>query len=166
MKVIFLDIDDVLCSLKSSAAMGGYPKDFSDMDKFDQHALALLRKLEQTGVVFVLSSTWRLHFTAKDAARGLNLRIIDNTCYLPNQLRGAEIAEWLSENPQVTHYAILDDGTDMLDEQEGNFVHVTGEDGMRLRDFRALCQILDVSYESLTAVNGPFMRYANGEEPM
>lgn len=166
MKALFLDVDDVLCSLKSSAATGGYPHDFSDMSKFDQHAIMLLRKLGNAGVQFVLSSTWRLHFDAKDAARGLGLPISESTPFHPHGCRGAEIAEWLSENPQVTHYAILDDSDDMLDEQDGNFVHVTGEDGMRLRDFRALCQILDVSYESLTAVNGPFMRYANGEEPM
>lgn len=166
MKALFLDVDDVLCSLKSSAATGGYPHDFKDPSKFDQHALALLRKLGNAGVEFVLSSTWRMHFTAPEAAAGLNLPIVDCTPLHPNRCRGAEIAQWLSENPDVTHWAILDDSTDMLEEQMGNFVHVTGEDGMRLRDFRKLCQILGVSYESLTAVNGPFMRYGNGEESM
>lgn len=166
MKALFLDIDDVLCSLKTVAATGQWPHDFKDPNKFDQHALALLRKLGDAGVVFVLSSTWRMHFTPPEAAAGLNLPIVDCTPASGSGFRGSEIAEWLSENPQVTHYAILDDSDDMLDEQTNNFVHVTGEDGMRLRDFRALCQILDVSYESLTAPKGPFMRHANGEEPM
>jgi hypothetical protein len=168
MKVLFLDIDDVLCSLKSSAACGGYPHDFTDPLMFDQHAIKLLRKLGNAGVRFVLSSTWRIHFDAKDAARGLGLPITESTPFHPHGCRGSEIAEWLSENPQVTHYAILDDSTDMMDEQMGNFVHVEGEDGMRLRDFRRLMQILDVDYDSVFRVDGPFMRYkpANGEEPM
>lgn len=166
MKALFLDIDDVLCSLKTVAATGQWPHDFKDPNKFDQHALALLRKLGRAGVVFVLSSTWRMHFTADQAAAGLSLPIIDCTPVRDNVCRGSEIAEWLSENPRVTHFAILDDSSDMLPDQWNNFVHVTGEDGMRLRDFRALCQILDVSYESLTAPKGPFMRHANGEEPM
>lgn len=169
MKVVFLDIDDVLCSLKSSAATGGYPHDFRDLYRFDQHALALLRKLCHLGDVrIVISSTWRLHFTASEIAAGLHLPVTDCTPHLPNQPRGAEIAQWLSENPNVTHWAILDDSTDMLEEQMGNFVHVEGEDGMRLRDFRRLMQILDVDYDSVFRVDGPFMRYkpANGEEPM
>lgn len=56
----------------------------------------------------------------------------------------------------------------MLEEQMGNFVHVEGEDGMRLRDFRRLMQILDVDYDSVFRVDGLFMRYkpANGEAPL
>lgn len=169
MKALFCDIDDVLCSLKSSAACGGYPHDFTDPSMFDQHAIRLLRKLCLLGdVKIVISSTWRITFSAEECAVGLGLPVIDCTPVLHNQPRGAEIAQWLSKNPDVTHWAILDDSSDMLEEQMGNFVHVEGEDGMRLRDFRRLMQILDVDYDTVFCVSGPFMRhkYANGEEPL
>lgn len=45
--------------------------------------------------------------------------------------RGYEIQEWLDNNPDVTHYVILDDNSDMLDSQLGNFV--------KTDMFRGLC---------------------------
>lgn len=87
MEVIFLDIDDVLCSLKSSAACGGYPHDFKDKEMFDQHASMLLRKLCVAGSVqFVVSSTWRLHFKASEAGLGLGLPVTDCTPTYPTSL--------------------------------------------------------------------------------
>jgi hypothetical protein len=45
-------------------------------------------------------------------------------------LRGQEIQEWLDNHPEVEDYAILDDDSDMLDEQFNHFHHCDGWFGM------------------------------------
>jgi hypothetical protein len=41
--------------------------------------------------------------------------ILDSTPNLGNAKRGVEIAEWLDDHPEVTHFVILDDDQDMED---------------------------------------------------
>jgi hypothetical protein len=45
-------------------------------------------------------------------------------------LRGEEIKEWLDKHPEVEDYAILDDDSDMLEEQFKKFHHCDGWFGM------------------------------------
>jgi hypothetical protein len=45
-------------------------------------------------------------------------------------LRGEEIKEWLDNHPEVEDYVILDDDSDMLDEQFDHFHHCDGWFGM------------------------------------
>lgn len=62
MKLIFLDFDGVLNSLRSCIAFHGYPfPDPNTWYKFDKVAISLMRKLcKETGAKIVLSTTWRL----------------------------------------------------------------------------------------------------------
>jgi hypothetical protein len=144
-KVLFLDIDGVLNSRRSCVAFGQYPLSFceGDMGKFDRVAIALIRKLcEETGTSIVLSSDWRGSFTPREAANGLNLPIIDATPILYSGSRGMEINMWLTDNPEVTTYAIVDDNNWMLPDQQARFVQTDETYGLTLENYRQLKVLL------------------------
>jgi hypothetical protein len=161
MKVVFLDIDGVLNSQRSCIAFGGYPHEVVGFhrDMFDEVALRLIRGIvKQAGASVVLSSSWRITNSAHEVANGLDLPIMDITPvrWAAGQVRGHEIAEWLSKHPEVESYAIVDDDSDMLPEQAPFFVHTSNFDGFRWADAQKLCELLgidiyDVNREPKTA---------------
>jgi hypothetical protein len=161
MKVLFLDIDGVLNSDRTAFAHGGYPHNFSPdhLALFDRTAIALVRRLcADHGVQIVLSSTWRYHFPVWKVAEGLDLPVIGHTpkpadCEYMN--RGREIALWLSEHPEVTHYAIVDDINAMLPEQQPYFVQTDERDGLSLGDYARLAHILNDPDLALTEPSNP-----------
>ena len=145
MKVLFLDIDGVLNSQRSCVAFNGYPHEVTEtLHQFDIVALNLIRRVcAVTGCKVVLSSSWRYGKELKDF-ENLNLPMIDftprGTGY---RIRGGEIKEWLEDHPEVTHYAIVDDNSDMLEEQLPNFVKTQLEDGLSWNNFKQLIEILE-----------------------
>lgn len=143
-KVLFLDIDGVLNSHRTAYATGGFPHGFEPEQKakFDWIAVGLIRKIcDQEDVSIVLSSSWRIIHSVHDCANGLDLPIFDRTKSLAG-VRGEEIQEWLSRHPEVDHYAIVDDNSDMLESQRGHFVQTSHEDGLSYSDYLALQRIL------------------------
>ncbi|ARP53658.1 hypothetical protein ALFP_1771 [Alcaligenes faecalis] len=151
MKVIFLDIDGVLNSNRSAKALGGMPwpgkaKD-RDWHLFDPVAVGLLQKAcEETGAVCVLSSSWRMGMDSQDVsqlAERLGVRIVGltrDTSY--SEPRGDQIADWLSDHPEVSRYAIVDDDADMLDEQKEFFVKTSFREGLLFEHYMRLVSIL------------------------
>ena len=125
MKVVFLDIDGVLNSHQS--AKRGLHK--GGLLTLDPEAVERLNRLvrEVPEVKFVLSSTWRLYQCREDfdvfTAVGFEGEFVGRTPALRKellgspiviqQIRGAEIAAWLEEHPEVERYVILDDDSDM-----------------------------------------------------
>lgn len=82
MKVIFLDIDGVLCSYRSSIAYGGFPicLDKNHIKKFDHVAVNLIKKLcHETKSKIIISSTWRLTTPITKFKKFLNLPVIGVT---------------------------------------------------------------------------------------
>jgi hypothetical protein len=148
LKVLFLDIDGVLASVKSCIALGGWPRGVEpkDLPLFDPVALGLLRSLcETAGVSIVISSTWRLMHGWDRIGRGLDLPTMGATPRLCG-IRGDEIAAWMLDYPGVIEsYAILDDDSDMLSDQMANFVKVSGTDGLSYENFKDLCTIFRVN---------------------
>lgn len=145
MRVLFLDVDGVLNSIKTKVATGGYPTELTHREQFDWMAIRLLQRLcNSSGVQVVLSSAWRLHYDYKDVAKAFDLPIIDRT---PSLLgcRGNEIKHWLDNHVECTHYAILDDDPDMLPEQKTQFVQTSAYEGMTWADFVKLCAIFSES---------------------
>ncbi len=149
MKIIFLDIDGVLNSRRSSFAFKGYPHPGNvDTNKFDMVSVELIRrvcnKIDNTKIV--LSSTWRADKNYKDI---LGLPIIDKTPKLPG-IRGLEIKEWFARNThllnKIDKWAIVDDDSDMLDEQLPYFVKINPINGLMWEDFERLIEILDIKY--------------------
>lgn len=151
MKVIFLDIDGVLNSTRSAAALGGMPwpglKKERDWHLFDPVAVGLLRRAcEKTGAVCVLSSSWRAHLDdagLQDLAQRLGVQIIDRTRETRGaEIRGVQIAEWLQAHPEVDTYVILDDDSDMLDEQKERFVKTNFREGFLFEHYMRLTHLL------------------------
>lgn len=151
MKVIFLDIDGVLNSSRSAAALGGMPwpgrKKERDWHLFDPAAVGMLRRAcEKTGAVCVLSSSWRMHLDTsgvRDLAERLGVSIIGSTRpTIGQEARGSQIADWLTANPEVMTWAILDDDADMLDEQKERFVQTTFREGFLFEHYMQLTHLL------------------------
>jgi len=141
MRVIFLDIDGVLNSVKTCVATGGYPMELTHREQFDWMAIRLLQRLcDSSGIQIVLSSAWRLHHDFRNVAKAFDLPIIDRT---PSLLgcRGDEIKQWLDNHVEVTHYAIIDDDPDMLPSQSPYFVQTDGFEGLTWKNYVRLCEI-------------------------
>jgi hypothetical protein len=131
-KIIFLDIDGVLnvCYPEHDEYGRIFHPNFVDN---------LKRVIDETGAKIVISSTWRYagleRMKEMWQKRNLPGEVIDVTpdcTYLYNEgllqlttriERGHEIEYWLDENPGlVENYVILDDNSDFLPHQLGNFV--------------------------------------------
>ena len=121
MKIIFLDIDGVICNheqWKKHVILDG-----EYLHEFDSAAVKLLNELtDKTQAKFVISSTWRFkgvdilkkHFPQQ----GVTGEILDRTPSLRhviNAQRGDEIQMWLDENKdkEIESFVILDDDNDM-----------------------------------------------------
>lgn len=155
MKVIFLDIDGVLCSMRSAAAHGGYPAAGNPMSwsKFDDTAIELLRTaIAETGAHVVLSSSWRTEVNMGALEYRLGLRLHGATrASAENDARGKQIEDWLLANPGVQRYAILDDGEDMLPHQMDKLCRTSHRNGFLLGHYEELVELLGARID--TGVN-------------
>lgn len=128
MKVLFLDIDGVVNKRENfdpAKNPGPFP--------LDAYCAFLVGRIQlQTGCKVVLSSSWRYHAEARQIVSKRVTELLDHTTTnfkwdgvkrfargreWPHELRGDEVNQWLSEHPEVTKYAILDDEADFYDDQ-------------------------------------------------
>ena len=125
MKILFLDIDGVVnCARTYKAGTSNFPLD-------PYMAFLVARIVEATGCKVVLSSSWRYHEESAEQVRQRVVDFIDVTPKLNGLTsRGTEIDKWLEAHPEVTKYAILDDNSDMLEEQMPNFFLCPWETGL------------------------------------
>lgn len=125
MKVLFLDIDGVVNKQENfdrSKNPGPYP--------IDSYCAFLVGRIQlQTGCEVVLSSSWRHHPEGVQNVSERVVQLLDKTPYLPG-VRGDEIKAWLDDHPEVESYAILDDDSDMLDEQKPHFFKTSFKEGL------------------------------------
>ena len=141
--ILFLDIDGVLNSMRSSVAYGTY-------NKLDEISVKLLNEIcLDCGCGIVISSTWRKNHKPHKLVGILQGHGVDkfpmnemlklDCFYTPvinthGSIRGNEIEQWLKEYGGC-NYVILDDDSDMTDEQKQNhFVHVNGEVGITVQN--------------------------------
>jgi hypothetical protein len=136
-KVIFLDIDGVLCTARSHLAATTR----FHMRHLDPVGTRLVGRLcDEFDAKIVLSSTWRKEFD-QDAMTVILLQagLSDvpwhqcwktPTLYGDENTRGKEIAEWHRNNQGVTDYVILDDDSDMNADQVDHFVQTDSYDGL------------------------------------
>lgn len=164
MKVIFLDFDGVLNSYQSAnfwrnrrdqaklqpSKLRAWPGTLEYLaQEFCPIALSNVEELilRAPDVKIVVSSTWRLGETVESLKKILapsklvSDAIIGVTPYFHDQIRGTEIKHWLDRHPEVTHYAIIDDDNDMLEEQRDNFVHTSSMHGYLYGD---MCKTLGI----------------------
>jgi hypothetical protein len=152
MKIIFLDMDGVLCTQRSHIAQGlqHMPDHHPFMDALDREGIGMLNKFNEKhpDVLYVLSSTWRKHHTLQ--------QMIDYMCgvygfngeFHPDWKtvelsgpRGLEIQEWLARHPDTDNYLILDDNDDMLESQKYHFVQTDDFNGITMRNYWRMEQV-------------------------
>lgn len=141
MKVLFLDVDGVLNNKETfrknyEAHLGG--SEFEPLPLDPVCVFELNRVIEQTGAFIVLSSSWRGIEDHEDRLASIGVL---NRCHphyrtphhgtpdKPYINRGTEIKDWLSDHPAVDRYAIVDDDSDMLEEQMPFYVRTSFELG-------------------------------------
>lgn len=163
MKVLFLDFDGVINSQQSSifwhnkrdqskwenemySSWTGTLKEYL-AHEFCPIALSnmeeLIRRVPELKIV--VSSTWRIGENVESLKK-----ILAPSPLLANAIidvtpqfrwrggdevdRGHEIKDWLTRHPEVTHYVIVDDDRDMLEEQQDNFVNTSSFHGFQYGD--------------------------------
>lgn len=127
MNVIFLDIDGVV----TSARTGWY-----NMDIFTVNFLLWLCKESNSKIV--ISSTWRKNHGIIFWSAIFGEFMHEDWCTpitKTNQNRGQEIKSWLENHQTITDYIILDDDTDMLEEQLSHFIQTNSSNGMLFEHF-------------------------------
>lgn len=165
MKVIFLDVDGVLNNhslfKKTKDERSAYANSLPEFDDItqeqwtmfygymiDPYAISLLKDiLQATDAKIVVSSTWRNNDKTYNALKE-NLKnhgidcIVGKTPRFPGELRGTEIQQYLNENQGIENYVIIDDDSDMLDEQKSNFVQTNTQIGLTADDAKKVIEIL------------------------
>lgn len=147
MKIIFLDIDGVLCTSRSHLSKHGK----GIMDEWDDvGALAIYRACKfGENVKIVVSSTWRkfcLNPYDNSDILGVRLAQFNLTQFLHtdwrtkelDSIRGKEIAKWMEDHPEATDYIILDDDSDFLPYQYKKLIRTDFENGMLYSDIKKL----------------------------
>jgi hypothetical protein len=145
-KILFLDIDGVLNCHRTALAFGGYPFCAKrQRNMFDEAAVTIIRGIvNRAGASIVLSSSWRLNSDWQEIGPAFDLPIIDRTPSLPGN-RGTEIAAWLEKHPEVDGYVIVDDDSDMLDEQLPFFVHTNHADGFLFKHAELMANLFGIN---------------------
>lgn len=120
-KVIFLDIDGVICVKPPS--------------ELDANCITALKSIvEATNAQVVLSSTWRLYDDlfkiVYKTLRREGIRIAAKTKDLGDKPRSDEIQLFIAEHPTIKKFAILDDSFDA--EIKGSYFGCNYPDGLTL----------------------------------
>lgn len=146
MKVVFLDIDGVLNRNGTRERCGIY---------VGVDGILVRRFLDwmakNPDIHIVLSSAWRMYPAPKfkhwkhlnDAGIhwiGITSRLHSRSEgeVWVSKVRGDEIQQYLDEHPEITNYAIIDDGADMLPSQLSHFVHTDADRGLTEADVEKL----------------------------
>ena len=154
MKLIYLDIDGVLCTHRACAAIG----ETGTMDYLDPIACKLVERLiSEFEAQVVIISTWRLSHSKREMYqlfRCAGHHIIADALHTnwctphikrADLCRGHEIEQHLSiiENHEhVTNYVILDDDSDMLPYQLPHFTKCDTYDGLGFAGYEKARRIL------------------------
>lgn len=125
-KVIFLDIDGVLCTLRAQYAYG----ERLLMESWDITCCQMIRRLcAANGYGIVVSSVWRRHESTRLylSMYGL-IDYVHEDWRTPlikgNRFRGIEVREWLQKHPKVQEYIIVDDDQDFFKYQHKRLIFV------------------------------------------
>lgn len=156
-KFIFLDIDGVLNS-EQYYIEKPWPQRFEELkDKLDEHiafgishidpkAVKLLNKLvAETKAKIVVSSSWRGDIALQTIFSLADIiePIYGETPRLESRFRGEEIKFWLEKQSKPYKYVIIDDDSDMFDDQKPYFIHTDYEFGLTKSDVDKAIKILN-----------------------
>ena len=156
MKVIFLDFDGVITipETKWNISLS--------------HVKRIKKICDKTDAKLVISSSWQRYAGTKNETReervanwlnGILMKNIkgpikkffeDYTYDMSGRFygefgneRGSDIKSWLTRNPEVNNYVIIDDEGDMLDEQLYHFVQTDWVFGIQDREVKLAIDVLN-----------------------
>lgn len=149
MKILFFDFDGVITTYQSKWKI--------DMDK-----VKIVNDIcDKTDAKIVVTSSWRIGYRGvvsvfheflkqyfiKHEYVGIFKynKFIDNIIGMTDSgsCRGNEIKFYMNEHPDIENYVIIDDDSDMLDEQLFNFVQTDTYEGITERDAKLCIDILN-----------------------
>jgi len=148
-KIIFLDIDGVLCTNRShSASM----IQTGMMESLDSVGIGLLNNIcATTEAQIVISSTWRiLHTDIPMMFRMCGFRGAFHPAWKTpdafnkdtnKTLRGDDINQWFEEHGKH-EYIIIDDDSDFHDDQKERLILTKFDDGISFQNFRDALDLL------------------------
>lgn len=145
-KIIFLDIDGVLnCNKTIRRTMSGYTFIGNRQLKNLRHII------NTTQAKVVLSSDWRYdredpryngdYLELEAELMRCGIQFYGFTPELPSAHRGAEIAQWLAEHPEVSNFVILDDRLD-IEPNKDHWVQTTMVCGLGVAEANQAVEIL------------------------
>lgn len=147
MKIIFLDMDGVLCTNRAHTAQGlqHMPNHHPFMDALDREAIGMLNALTaQVYCKYVLSSTWRKQHSKEEMEEHLRkygwkgeFHEDWKTDHI-GPIRGNEIQRWIDSHTWDNgnkNYIILDDNDDMLGSQKFHFVQTDEYNGLTMENY-------------------------------
>ena len=146
MKVLFLDIDGVLCTLRAHYAYAHKRRGI--IDSWDPVGAKAIKEVCNTGVKIVISSSWR-HYCVNpyDKSDILGVRLSEHklTEHLHKDwktgidgTRGKEIRQWLSKHPNIKDFIVLDDDIFDMEDVTPYVIHTNANDGMSTDDIKKL----------------------------
>lgn len=134
-KILFLDIDGVVCTLKSHFAYGNN----KCIKMWDPTCCEMIKRLcIANDYKIVCTSTWRFdpkimsYFKKYDL---FDLLHNDWRTGADRDTRGKEIEAWLKNNENTSEYIIIDDDSDMLPEQLDRLITTKFKDGFSADNF-------------------------------
>ena len=140
MKVIFLDVDGVLNSVR----------DYYSIDLVTDSHFELLKELiDITGAKIVLSSSWRMGLSIRGklvqrlAEYGLEIYDTTPVLHFADRKRGDEIRAWLDKHEGITDFVILDDESDMCEFTKTNLVKTDTNFGLKKKHVEKAVEILN-----------------------
>ena len=159
MKIAFLDIDGVCNSKKFFMAQPRViesTEELRALGGLDPHAITLLNELmEESGVVFVLSSVWRMNYSLTQIQRYFDLRGFEGDFLAATPIywgqttslthRGLEIQKWLNmlgPKNQPESFVIIDDSSDMAHLMD-HLVRVPNDTGLAAEHITQALEILN-----------------------
>lgn len=142
-KILFLDCDGVLNDSNDLGVRSGMMKDPSCIYVVNMRKINYLKTIiKETGCKIVLSSVWRLDPIGIETLEFYGVPIFSTTPQIwrmekykdgdtyQSVPRGEEIKLWMEENRFKGRYAIVDDDSDMLDEQRKFFFQTDPDHGL------------------------------------
>lgn len=173
MKVIFLDFDGVITTHSTKWNIGL------------EYVKRIKKICDETGAKLVISSSWQRYGgkgesredRVKNWLNGILMKEYNGdikkffTEYTYDMsgrfygefgnVRGSDIKSWLVRNPDVDNYVIIDDESDMLDEQIFNFIQTDMAFGIQDREVKLCIDILNgiKPYNTLTLNNNIKFKY-------
>lgn len=179
-RIMFLDIDGVVCTMRSHLAFGDKR---GLMEAWDITVCQMIRQLcEDFGFKIVISSCWRSQNRVEKlrshlCVYGLIEHLYEGkgerkkwfygqekqswewrTKYLYDKnknhmKRGYEIKEWLKRHPFVSDYIIVDDDSDMLDKQMNHFYKTDSQEGFGAKHYMDIFNRYSNEYKKKVGVN-------------